>query len=240
MAKTAEKRPKGMSKRIHASLEKKPAEALPAREAIEAVKSFKAPKFDQTFEVCIHLNIDSKQADQQIRGAVALPKGIGKSKRVIAFCAGDSIREALEAGAVKAGGEDLVGEVDKGFMDFDVAVATPDMMRVVSRLGRVLGPKGLMPSPKAGTVTPKVAEAVREYSAGKIEYRNDKGGNVQAGIGKMSFKTDDLLANLEHFIGMIERARPTTTKGHFIRKITVSGTMTPGVQVKHVVAGVEE
>jgi large subunit ribosomal protein L1 len=142
--------------------------------------------------------------------------------------------KALEVGAIKAGGEELVAEIEKGWMDFDVAIASPDMMRVVSKLGKVLGPKGLMPSPKAGTVTTNVPEAVKEYSAGKVEYRTDKAGNVHAVIGKMSFADDALIENLNFFITAMEKARPSTVKGVYIKKITVSGSMTPGVQVKYV------
>jgi large subunit ribosomal protein L1 len=210
-------------------------EVLPT-EAVAVLKKFKAPKFDQTINVCMHLNLDPAHAEQSLRGAISLPKGIGKSKRVVAFCQSDVAPKALEAGAVKAGGEDLVAEIEKGWMDFDVAVASPDMMRVVSKLGKVLGPKGLMPSPKAGTVTPNIPEAVKEYSAGKVEYRSDKGGNVHAVIGKMSFPDQNLVENLEYFIHAIEKARPATVKGQYIKKITVSGAMTPGVQIKHVSA----
>lgn len=221
------------SKRMRANESLKPDKALPPAEAVAAIKKFKGPKFDQSVNIVMHLNLDAKQAEQSLRGSVSLPKGIGKTKRVIAFCASDIAPKALEAGAVKAGGEDLVAEVEKGWMDFDVAIASPDMMRIISKLGRVLGPKGLMPSPKAGTVTTNVPEGVKEYSAGKVEYRSDKGGNVHAVIGKMSFAEGDLLANLEHFIGTIERARPSTTKGHYIKRITISGAMTPGVDIKH-------
>jgi large subunit ribosomal protein L1 len=168
------------SRRVRENGAQRVEKPLPPLEAVNALKSFKPPKFDPTVEVCILLGVDTKQADQNIRGSVSLPKGIGKSKRVVAFCRGDQVREALDAGAVKAGAEELVAEVEAGWMDFDVAVAPPDMMRIISKLGRVLGPKGLMPSPKAGTVTPNVAQAVREYAAGKVEYRADKEGNVHA------------------------------------------------------------
>ncbi|MAY74415.1 MAG: 50S ribosomal protein L1 [Phycisphaerae bacterium] len=215
-----------------------PAEPLEAVDAVAAVKKFKAPKFDQSVEVCLHLGVDTRQADQMLRGSVSLPKGIGKSKRVIAFCQDDVKQAALDAGAVKAGGESLVEEVEKGFFDFDVAIASPDMMRVISKLGRVLGPKGLMPSPKNGTVTPKVADAVGEFAAGKVEYRTDKGGNIHAIIGKMSFTEADLLENYNHFLETIERIKPSTVKGVYIKKITLSGTMTPGVQIK--LAAVED
>lgn len=215
-------------------------EAVEPAQAVAAVKKFKAPKFDQTVNVVLHLNVDTKQSDQNLRGAISLPQGIGASKRVVAFCQSDIAPLAMAAGAVKAGGEDLVSEIEKGWLDFDVAVASPDMMRVVSRLGKVLGPKGLMPSPKAGTVTPNVADAVKEYAAGKVEYRTDVGGNVHAIIGKMSFPEAALAENLSFFISAIEKIRPATVKGHFIKSITISGTMTPGVPVKYVAAVVAE
>jgi large subunit ribosomal protein L1 len=205
---------------------------VPLPEAIERVKGFKKTKFDQSVEICVHLGIDAKQADQLVRGAVALPHGIGKSKRVIAFCREDLVERAKAAGAIEAGGEDLVKKIEGGWMDFDVAVASPDMMRVVSRLGKVLGPKGLMPSPKSGTVTPDVERAVREYAAGKVEFRNDAGGNVHAVIGKQSFDAPKLVENAQAFIDTIHRMRPATAKGHYVKKISVSGTMTPGVLVQ--------
>ncbi len=209
-----------------------PTEALEIDQAIGALKKFQAPKFDQTVEVCMHLGVDPRQADQIVRGSISLPKGIGKAKRVIAFCTDDQIQACKDAGAVEAGGEDLVEKIEKGWMDFDVAIASPDMMRVISKLGRALGPRGLMPSPKAGTVTKDVASAVTEYAAGKVEYRTDKGGNVHAVVGKMSFPEADLVENLTYFIEAIEKARPTSLKGNYIKKIAISGTMTPGVQVK--------
>ncbi len=221
-----------MSKRARENRALVPSGQLEPAEAISAVKKFKGPKFDQSVEVCLHLGVDTKQADQMLRGSVSLPKGIGKNKRVIAFCGDDEKKAAMEAGAIKAGGADLMEEVEKGFMDFDVAIASPDMMRVIAKLGRVLGPKGLMPSPKNGTVTPKVAEAVGEFAAGKVEYRTDKGGNIHAIIGKMSFSEGDLLENYTHFFETIEKIRPSTVKGTYIKKITLSGTQTPGVQIK--------
>lgn len=225
-----------LSKRHKANLALKPSEALAPADAIAVLKKFQGPKFDQTINVCMHLGIDPKQADQAMRGSISLPKGIGKTKRVVAFCSADKVEAAKGAGAVKAGGEDLVAEIEKGWMEFDVAVATPDMMRVIAKLGRVLGPKGLMPSPKAGTVAPNIAEAVKEYSAGKVEYRADGGGNIHAVIGRMSFAASDLAENLEYFVKAIEKARPPTAKGLYIKRITVAGAMTPGVDVKHVSA----
>jgi large subunit ribosomal protein L1 len=200
-------------------------------EAIKTLRSFKAPKFDQTVNVVVHLGIDPKSADQTLRGSTSFPKGVGKTAKVICFCQSDKAAAAKAAGAIEAGGDDLVAKIEGGWMDFDVAVASPDMMRVVSKLGKVLGPKGLMPSPKAGTVTPDITTAVREFAAGKVEYRNDDGGNVHCVIGKMSFSDADLLENLEHFIGLIQKSKPATSKGTYIRKCVVSASMSPGVQV---------
>jgi large subunit ribosomal protein L1 len=228
-----------LSKRTRENEKLIPAEALEPQAAMAALKKFKGPKFDQSVEMCLHLGVDTKQADQMLRGSVSLPKGIGKSKRVIAFCQDDEVQAALDAGAIKAGGANLMEEVEGGFFDFDVAVASPDMMRVIAKLGRVLGPKGLMPSPKNGTVTPKVSEAVGEFAAGKVEYRTDKGGNIHAVIGKMSFPESDLVENFQHFLGTIEGIRPSTVKGTYIKKITVSGTQTPGVRVSYADAEVE-
>jgi large subunit ribosomal protein L1 len=228
------------SKRHRANLELAPKASCTAQEAIAALKKFKGVKFNQTVNVVMHLGIDTKQADQALRGSISLPNGIGKSKRVVAFCQSDVVAKALAAGAVKAGGEELVQEIEKGWMDFDVAVASPDMMRLISKLGKVLGPKGLMPSPKAGTVTPNVADAVKEYSAGKVEYRADTGGNVHAVIGKIGFAEKDLVENLEFFVKAIEKIKPSTAKGVYIKKITVSGAMTPGVQIKHEAAEAAE
>jgi len=228
--------PVRISKRRKANMAIAPKSEVLPLEAVSTLKKFKAPKFDQTVNVVMHLNLDPAQSEQNLRGAISLPKGIGKSKRVVAFCQSDVAQQAMAAGAVKAGGEDLVAEIEKGWMDFDVAVASPDMMRVVSKLGKVLGPKGLMPSPKTGQVTPQIAQAVREFSAGKVEYRTDKAGNVHAIVGKLSFPNESLVENIQHFVNTIERARPSTAKGVYIKKITVSGAMTPGVQIKHTAA----
>jgi len=203
----------------------------PAADAVKILKQFKGPKFDQTVSACVHLGIDPRQADQQLRGSLSFPKGVGKSARVICFCPEDKVNDAKAAGAVEAGGEDLVKKVQDGWFEFDVAVASPDMMRVVSPLGRTLGPKGLMPSPKAGTVTPDIETAVREYAAGKVGYRNDDGGNIHCIIGKMSFTEDDLRENLEFFLAHIEKIRPSSAKGEYVKKCVITGTMTPGIQV---------
>jgi len=225
-----------ISKRKRENEKLTPSAPMDAADAFKALKKFKAPKFDQSVEVVFHLGVDVKQADQMVRGSVSLPKGIGKAKRVIAFCKPEQVAAAKEAGAIEAGGEDLVNKIEGGWFDFDVAIASPDMMRDISKLGRTLGPKGLMPSPKNGTVTPKVIDAVGEFAAGKVEYRTDKGGNVHAVIGKMSFPEGDLLANFNHFAETIERARPSSVKGDYIKKITVSGAMTPGVQIARAAA----
>lgn len=221
------------SRRMNSNHEKTSKEPVEAATAMSAVKRFDGTKFDQAVDVVFNLGIDTKHADQLVRGSVSLPKGIGKTKRVIAFCSTEHEADAKAAGAIEAGGEELVSKIEKGWFDFDVAVASPDMMRVISKLGRTLGPKGLMPSPKAGTVTKDVVDAVKEYSAGKVEYRADKGGNVHATIGKMSFAEGDLLANFEHLLKTIEGAKPAAVKGTYIKSISVSGTMTPGIRIKY-------
>ena len=221
----------GNGKRMRASNEHAVKAAVAPAEAIAALRKFKAPKFDQTVNVCFHLGIDPKAADQALRGSIALPHGIGKSARVIAFCGSDKVAAAKAAGAVEAGADELVAKIEGGWMDFDVAVASPDMMRVVSKLGKVLGPKGLMPSPKAGTVTPNVPEAVKEYAAGKQEYRNDDGGNIHGVIGKLSFKDEQLVDNLNAFVQTILKAKPSSAKGQYVKKCVVAACMSPGVPV---------
>ena len=200
--------------------------------AVDAVKKFKPTKFDQSVELIFSLGIDAKQADQMIRGSLSLPHGIGKAKRVIAFCPEHLVTGALNAGAIRAGGQELVADIEKNnFTDFDVAVATPDMMRFVGRLGKVLGPKGLMPSPKAGTVTPNIADAVKEYAAGKVEFRNDAGGNVHSVVGKVSFDDGKLVDNINAMIAQIRKMKPQTSKGAYFKKVVIKATMTPAVQL---------
>ena len=220
-----------ISKRRKANLAAATKQTMSAAEAISSLRKFKTPKFDQTVNVVMHLGIDPKQADQIIRGSISLPHGIGKSARVVCFCQSDKVAAAKAAGAVEAGAEDLVAKIEGGWMDFDVAVASPDMMRVVSKLGKVLGPKGLMPSPKAGTVAPDVIGAVKEYSAGKQEYRNDDGGNVHGVIGKLSFSDQSLVENLEAFIANIQKIKPAAAKGTYVKKCVVAACMSPGIQV---------
>ena len=221
-----------VGKRFRSDLDKAPKDPVPLVEAVNRVKAMKKVKFDQTIDLVMHLGIDVKQADQQLRGSLSLPHGIGGDPRkVIAFCSADKVDAALEAGALKAGGEELVEEVAGGFMDFDVAVAEPAMMRVVAKLGKALGPKGLMPSPKAGTVAPDVVTAVREFAAGKIEYRNDDGGNIHAPIGKQSFEPEQLSENAQAFIDHIVGRKPAASKGTYVKNVSISGTMTPGVPV---------
>lgn len=218
-------------KRYSQSLEAQPTGPVSVEDAVKAVKSFKAAKFDMTVELVMHLGIDPRHADQQLRGSLSLPQGIGQTKKVIAFCEGDDVEAATAAGAIEVGGEELVKKIQGGWMDFDVAVTTPAMMKIVSKLGRVLGPSGKMPSPKSGTVTQDVAAAVKEFSAGKVEFRNDDGGNLHLPVGKMSFDDAKLAENIHFFIEYIKRHKPSTSKGAFIKKISISGTMTPGVEI---------
>src|SRR2546421_3602921 len=218
------------SKRYKKAMEKAVTAPVAVDAAIDAVKAFPPTKFDQSVELIFSLGIDAKQADQMIRGSVSLPHGIGKTKRVVAFCPDHLIDAAKAAGAIKAGGQALVQEIEKeNFSDFDVAIATPDMMRFVGRLGKVLGPKGLMPSPKAGTVTPNIADAVKEYAAGKVEFRNDAGGNVHSVVGKISFDKPKLVDNINAMIGAVRKLKPQTSKGHYFKKVVVKTTFSPAV-----------
>ncbi len=223
--------PKTRSKRYRECLASIPAKKLPVAEAVTAIKAMPATKFDSTVDLVMNLGIDPKQADQMLRGAMSLPNGIGSKRKVVAFCDGEDVAKATAAGAIEAGGDELIKKISDGWMDFDVAVATPAMMRSVSKLGRVLGPQGKMPSPKAGTVVSDVATAVKEYSAGKVEFRNDDGGNLHVPVGKVGFEADKLAENVEAFIGHIKRLRPASTKGTFIKKACLSATMSPAVEL---------
>jgi len=204
---------------------------IPVREAIAELRRQQKAKFDETVEIALKLGIDPRQSEQNVRGSLSLPKGIGKSVRVIAFAEGDQATAAQEAGADEVGGEDLAKRIQDGWMDFDVAIAAPDMMRYVGKLGRILGPQGKMPSPKSGTVTADVGSVVREFKAGKIEFRNDDGGNLHAVLGKLSFSEDDLVVNVEAFLEHINALRPASAKGAFIEKATLSSTMSPGIRL---------
>jgi len=205
------------------------------KKAVTTLKSMKRSKFDETVEIHMKLGVDTTNADQSVRGSVPLPHGIGKTVRIVVFCQGDDVAKAKEAGADFAGSNEIVDRIQKeNWLDFDVVLATQGMMGIVSRLGKVLGPRGLMPTPKAGTVVPAngdVAAAVQEFKAGKVEYRADKGGCVHAGVGKLSFDEDKLVANITAFVDQVRAAKPANVKGHYIESVTVSATMSPGIRV---------
>ncbi|HAN98030.1 MAG TPA: 50S ribosomal protein L1 [Planctomycetaceae bacterium] len=219
------------SKRYAASAKSRPEEAMPLDKAVETLKGFKPTKFDQSVEIHLRLGIDPKQADQIVRGSIVLPHGIGKAQRVVVFAKGDAAKAAEAAGADTVGAEDLAKRIKDGWLDFDVCVATPDMMGLVGPLGRVLGPRGLMPSPKAGTVTPDPANAVKEYKAGKVEFRNDAGGNVHAVVGKLSFDAPKLVENIQAFLERIQGLKPNGVKGTYVRGVVIAATMSPSVRV---------
>jgi large subunit ribosomal protein L1 len=204
---------------------------LPLAEAVEVLKKFPAPKFDQTVEIHMRLGIDPKQADQIIRGSIVLPHGIGKSKRVVVFAKGNLAEDAKAAGAEEVGADDLAKKIKEGWTDFDVCIAAPDMMGLVGPLGKVLGPRGLMPSPRAGTVTADIKKTVGEYKAGKVEFRNDPTGIVHAVVGKASFETAKLADNIKAFIDHILGMQPSSVRGQYLKSVSISGTMTPGVRV---------
>lgn len=200
-------------------------------EAISLLKNMPKGKFNETVEVSIRLGVDPRHADQQIRGAVVLPYGTGRTVKVAVFAKGEKAKEAEEAGAEKVGAEDLIEAIQKGWLDFDVAVATPDMMGAVGKLGKILGPKGLMPNPKTGTVTFDVGKAIKEIKAGKVEYRVDKTGIVHVPIGKVSFEGDQLLGNFRTLMDVIIKAKPASAKGSYLKSVVVSSTMSPGVKI---------
>ena len=221
------------SKRYKQESEQLNKEAVSLTEAVEKIKSFKSVKFDQSIECVLQLGIDPKQADQLVRGSISLPNGIGKQKKVIAFCEDSDIEAAKNAGAIEAGCDDLIQKVTDGWLDFDVAIASPKVMGKVGKLGRVLGPQGKMPSPKNGTITMDVATAVAEFAAGKVEFRNDSGGNVHVVIGKQSFATEKLVENFEAFVSHIKKIKPAAAKGTYIKKMCISATMSPGVTINY-------
>ena len=219
------KRIKDAKKRVEAS------EKFSVADGVEKLKAFPSPKFDETVDLVFKLGVDPKKSDQVVRGTLSLPHGIGKSRKVIVFAEGEKAREADEAGADEVGGTVLAGKIQGGWLDFDVAIAAPDMMKHVGRLGRILGPQGKMPSPKSGTVTADVAKAVKEFKAGKIEYRVDKDGNCHTIVGKKSFPEEKLAENIEFIVAQIRAARPATAKGTYIQKVVLSASMSPGVKL---------
>jgi len=221
------------SKRYKKESQQLSKETVSLTEAVERVKTFRSVKFDQSIECVLHLGIDPKQADQLIRGSISLPNGIGKQKKVIAFCEDSDIEPARKAGAVEAGCDELIKKVSDGWVDFDVAIASPKVMSKVGKLGRVLGPQGKMPSPKNGTVTDNVVTAVAEFAAGKVEFRNDAGGNVHVVVGKQSFETEKLIENVEAFVSHIKKIKPTAAKGTYIKKMCVSATMSPSITIDY-------
>jgi len=220
------------SKNYLAALEKFDREQLyPPAQAVVLVKDMATAKFDETVELAVRLGVDPRKADQIVRGTLSLPSGTGRTARVVVFAAGEAAAEAREAGADEVGADDLVARVEGGFLDFDVAIATPDLMGQVGKLGRVLGPRGLMPNPKTGTVTTDVGKAVTEFKGGRVEYRTDKVGNVHVRVGKASFTKEQLLANLHAVIDELVRAKPAAAKGRYLRSVSVASTMGPGVHI---------
>ena len=211
----------------------------PLDDALTIVKETSKTKFDETVEVTMRLNVDPRHADQMVRGAVALPHGTGKETKVLVLTRGEVQKDAKEAGADYVGADDYIEQIEKGWTEFDVVIATPDIMRDVGKLGRVLGPRGLMPNPKSGTVTFDVGPAVREVKSGRIEYRVDRNGNLHGPVGKVSFSVQQLTENASAFIDAVMRAKPASAKGHYIKRLTISSTMGPGVSVERQAATVE-
>ena len=219
------------SKRYKEESQQAGKEPVGLAEAVEKIRSFKSVKFDQSVECVMHLGIDPKQADQMIRGALSLPHGIGKEVRVLVIAQGEKYTEAQESGADVVGAQDIIDKISGGWFEFDTVITTPDMMGQVGKLGRILGPRGLMPNPKSGTVTFDIARAVKEAKAGKIEFRVDKSGNVHAPVGKLSFENEKLVENFRTLVDIILRARPASAKGIYLRNITLSSTMGPGFKI---------
>ena len=218
-------------KKFTAAAAQVPERQLTLEDAIPLVQKVKFAKFDETVELAMRLGVDPKHADQMVRGTVVLPHGLGRSKKVLAIAGADKQREAQEAGADHVGGEELVDKIQGGWMDFDAVVATPDMMRAVGKLGKVLGPRGLMPNPKTGTVTPNIAQAVKEIKAGKVEFRVDKTGIIHAPVGKLSFAAQSLIENAHALVDSVVKAKPAAAKGKYIKSVTMSSTMGPGILI---------
>ncbi len=222
---------RSVGKKFAAAKAQVPARALSVEDAVPLVQKLKYAKFDETVEMAIRLGVDPKHADQMVRGTVVLPHGLGKTKKVLVIAGGEKQKEAQDAGADTVGGEELVEKIQGGWMDFEAVVATPDMMRAVGKLGKVLGPRGLMPNPKTGTVTVDIAKAVREIKAGKVEFRVDKTGIIHAPVGKVSFSSERLIENAHALIDSILKAKPAAAKGKYVKSVTMSSTMGPGVTI---------
>ena len=218
-------------KKFAAARQQVPERAHTIEEAVPLMQKVKFAKFDETVELAMRLGVDPKHADQMVRGTVVLPHGLGRSKKVLAIAGADKQKEATDAGADHVGGDEIVEKIIGGWMDFDAVVATPDMMRAVGKLGKVLGPRGLMPNPKTGTVTPDIARAVREIKAGKVEFRVDKTGIVHAPVGKVSFPAQNLIENAHALVESVVKAKPAAAKGKFLRSVTMSSTMGPGITI---------
>src|SRR4051812_29669784 len=219
------------SKRYRALAEKRKEDPLALPDAVKAIKAFDGTKFDQSIEIAIRLGIDNTQAEQVVRGSIVLPHGIGKQQRVVVFAKGAKAEEAKAAGADIVGEEDLAEKIKGGWTEFDACIAAPDMMKLVGPLGKVLGPRGLMPSPRSGTVTPEIGKTVSEYKAGKVEFRNDKAGIVQAVVGKMSFDPPKLADNINAFIEKVNGLKPSSVKGAFVKSAHISATMSPSIRL---------
>jgi large subunit ribosomal protein L1 len=228
-------------KKFAAARQQVPERPHTIEDAVPLMQKVKFAKFDETVEIALRLGVDPKHADQMVRGTVVLPHGLGKSKKVLAIAGADKQKEASEAGADFVGGEELVDKIQGGWMDFDAVVATPDMMRAVGKLGKVLGPRGLMPNPKTGTVTPDIARAVREIKAGKVEFRVDKTGIIHAPVGKISFPAQSLIENTHALVDSVVKAKPSAAKGKYLKSVTMSSTMGPGIAIDttHVVETVK-
>jgi large subunit ribosomal protein L1 len=218
-------------KRFAAARQQVPERPHTIEDAVPLMQKVKFAKFDETVEIAMRLGVDPKHADQMVRGTVVLPHGLGRSKKVLAIAGPEKQKEAQDAGADHVGGEELVDKIQGGWMDFDAVVATPDMMRAVGKLGKVLGPRGLMPNPKTGTVTPNIAQAVKEIKAGKVEFRVDKTGIVHAPVGKLSFSSQSLIENAHALVDSVVKAKPAAAKGKFIKRVTMSSTMGPGIDI---------
>jgi large subunit ribosomal protein L1 len=220
-----------LTKRQKPMVAAQPTESLPVPAAVEKLQQFNTTKFDQSVEIAVRLGIDPKQADQLVRGSIVFPNGIGKTQKVVVFAKGDKAEEARAAGADEVGEEDLAAKIKGGWTDFDACIASPDMMKIVGPLGKVLGPRGLMPSPRSGTVTPEVGKTVKEYKAGKVEFRNDSSGNVHAVVGKLSFEGGKLAENIQAFIDLVQGMKPAAVKGTYLKGVHISATMSPSVRL---------